>query len=74
MARTERADYRATVKERNPGQTPFLMFEPMHDNMPFLDNVFVCLELRDGTTLEQAEELARQIHARAKGLSITTFR
>ena len=73
MATTERADYRATVKEGSSG-TPFLMFEPMGQNMPFLSNVFVTLELREGTTLEQAQTLADQIHVHARGLAITRFK
>lgn len=74
MAKTQRAAYRATVKERSGGEPPFLMFEPMGENMPLLENAFVTLDLRPGTTLEQAQELARHFHTHVEGLSFTTLR
>ena len=73
MAKTERAAYRATVKEGNSG-VPFLMFEPMAGNLPFLSDAFVALELRPGTTLDEAQELARQLHLRVEGLAITRLK
>lgn len=74
MAKTQRAAYWATVKERSGGETPFLMFEPIGESMPLLKNAFVALDLRPGTTLDQAQELARHLHAHVEGLSISTRR
>ncbi len=72
-ARTERARHKITVKEYADG-TPFLAFELLEgDGLASFPDVHFGLDLRAGTTYEQAQELARQINQGVQGLSATIF-
>jgi hypothetical protein len=73
MPNTERAKYRATVKEFGDG-TPFIVFEPMGDEITSLENQLVALDLRPGTTYEQARALADQLDESVEGLAVTALR
>jgi hypothetical protein len=72
MTRTDRGRYRAFVKEYGDGQ-PFLALESMGDEIPMLRNRHVSLDLKRGTTLDEARELATLIDKRVEGLAILTF-
>jgi predicted transcriptional regulator len=72
MAKTERAAYRAAVKAYADG-TPFLAFEPMSENMEFLDGALAALELKQGTTPEEAREVADVLDRFVVGLAVTKF-
>lgn len=73
MAQTERAAYRAVVKEYSDG-APFLALEPMVENISLLDGVLAALELRPGTTLEEARDVAGILDRVVVGLAVTKFR
>lgn len=73
MAKTDRALYRATVKEYADG-TPFLVFEPMSENIELLDGALTSLDLKQGTTLEQAREVADVLDRFVEGLAVTKLR
>lgn len=73
MAQTERAAYRAVVKEYADG-APFLALEPMVENISLLDGVLAALELRPGTTLEEARDVAGILDRVVVGLAVTKFR
>lgn len=69
---TERAKYQAKMKGSADGE-PFIVFEPRDDNIPFLEKAFVSLDLKPGTTPEEAKELERALDQFVDGLAVTRF-
>ncbi|PVE25966.1 hypothetical protein DC522_01635 [Microvirga sp. KLBC 81] len=69
-ARTEHGEYKAIVKEHEYGH-PFLVLEPTGETIPMLGDGLLSLRLREGTTIEEAEILARTLNRHLKGASIT---
>lgn len=68
---TDRAQYIVSVKEYENGE-PWLMFDWLDgENLPLLRNGFMGIDLREGTTLEQAKELAGKINDLMVGISYT---
>ena len=71
MADTERAPYVPTVKEGADGR-PFIVFEPAGGEIPFLRTADVILDLKPGTSIEQAGEIAAYLRRHIGGLAILT--
>lgn len=68
---THRTEYRFTVKEFESG-TPWLMLEPMRGpDLPLPKNAFLGLDLKEGTTLEEAQEIARYLNRQVRSVSMT---
>jgi hypothetical protein len=72
MTKTHHGDYRVTVKEDGDGR-PFLMLEPSGRDMELLAGGFITLRLRDGTTHDEAQSLAKTMNDRIEGAAITVF-
>ena len=71
MATTERAKFRCVVKEQPDGQ-PFLVFEPMGENLPTLQDKLLSIDLRKGTSLAEAREIAAALDDHMVGIAITS--
>lgn len=73
MADSEIADYKFIVKEGNPtyNGAPWLACEPENHELSIVGDGSLGLRLREGTTLEQAQELARLLQQRVAGLKYT---
>jgi len=69
---TERAKYQAKIKQCASGD-PFIVFEPVDGNIPPLEKAFVSLDLRPGTTADEARELESALDQYVEGLAITRF-
>jgi len=72
QATTEREEYQFTVKESGEG-TPWIMLEPSHQSLKSLGNSFLGLDLNEGSTLQQAEEVARYLNQNIVSLAHTPF-
>jgi hypothetical protein len=72
QAKTERARYVFAVKEFGDG-TPWIMLERSGNGLDVLGNGFIGLELKDGTTLKQAEALAETLRRNVSAVSYTSF-
>jgi hypothetical protein len=57
---TETCRYLFVVKEGVGGQ-PWIVLEPVRDNLGILDNGFLGLTLRKGISYEEAQEIARYL-------------
>jgi hypothetical protein len=67
---TERSKYRCNVRESTSGF--FLAFEPTGGEQPrAIKGKLVCIDLRPGTTMEQAKALARELDKHMVGFAIT---
>jgi hypothetical protein len=64
--------HRCTVQVGESG-APFLAFEPTTGDVSSYSNSLFTLDLRDGVTREQAQELADAINRRLWGVSTTVF-
>ena len=79
MSQTERADYKFVVKEGVPrtagGEAPTsLMCEPLTRELSIVgEQGFLMIELTEGTTWEQASEVASYLQRHVAGLSFTRF-
>lgn len=80
MSSTEYADYKFTVKEGEPSKTgsddapTWLMREPMTRELSAVgDRGFLSLRLREGTTVAQAQEIARYLQKHVTGIGHTRF-
>jgi hypothetical protein len=71
-ARTERGGFRFRVKELADG-TPWIMAEPLRNEVLFLKNAFVGFDLTPGTTLSQAERIAEFMNEHIDTMSMTVF-
>jgi hypothetical protein len=69
---TERASYTFTVKEHGDG-TPFLMLEPRSENLRLLDRGFLSFDLLEGTSYEQAQEIAGYMSRHLRSLAYTSL-
>ena len=73
MAETERADYCFAVKEFEDG-TPWIALEPRRGSLRCLGpGGFLGLDLRPGTDLAQAREIATFLNANIDKVSHTRF-
>ena len=70
MAKTERVEASCAVKGYSDG-SPFLFFEMSF--LPSLPKTYIGLDLRPGTTNEQAQAVADMINDHCVGLSATIF-
>lgn len=64
--------HRCTVHTREDG-VAYLAFEPSSGHMSSYSSSLFTLDLKDGVTHGEAEDLARQINARLWGVSTTIF-
>lgn len=71
-ARTERGDYLFAVKEDVNG-APWIYLEPRRSTVSPLKDAFIGLELRTGTTHDQAWEIAKTLNDNVEALSFTMF-
>ncbi len=69
-ATTESADFLFAVKEHATG-TPFIMLQPRHDNLSVVGDGFLSLELREGTSMRQAKEIAQHLNDNIEHVSYT---
>ena len=67
---TQRCDYRAIVKEGAAGH-PSIALEPSGIEPSALKGKQIAMELKRGTTLEQARALVREMDKLVVGLAIT---
>jgi len=73
MPHTEDAKHLVTVKETATGK-PWLMFELVDgEEISPLQDASIGIRLEDGTTIEQARDLASRINQHATGLTVTMF-
>ena len=79
MAKTKFTEYIFTVKEgqssKPGGEAPtFLMCEPLTKELSVLgEGGFLSLRLKDGTSVQKAQEVANFLKQWVSGISITTF-
>lgn len=79
MAKTEFTEYTFTVKEGHPseegGEAPTsLMCEPLTKELSFLGNDgFISIRLKEGTSVQEAQEIAKYLKNCVSGISVTTF-
>lgn len=71
-ATTEHADYLFAVKEHRDG-SPFIMLEPRSGDLKVLGDGFLTLELAEGTSTQQARELADRLNGAVERVSYTRF-
>jgi hypothetical protein len=64
------AEYRFTVKETASGE-PWLMLEPMPQNLQVLSGGFLGLRLRPGATYEEARRLATTLDTEINSITFT---
>ena len=71
MSKTSRAEYRYIVKEFEDG-TPWIMCEVYQgDDLPLPGSSFLGFDLREGTTLSEAKEIARFMEANLRFMNMT---
>lgn len=71
-ARTEHGSYLFTVKEAADG-SPWIMLEPRRTDVTALKEAFIGFGLRQGTTIEKAQEVADYLNRNLADLSFTMF-
>jgi hypothetical protein len=67
---TERSRYTFTVKEFGDG-TPWIAAEPLQENIAGLGKKLLGFDLNQGTTLEQAQEIARYMKDHIAWVNLT---
>ncbi len=67
---TERDPCRFTVKEHGEG-TPFIAVEPCGGDLALLRNGVLCFDLLEGTTYENAQEIAEYLNDNIERLAYT---
>jgi hypothetical protein len=72
-SRTERAHYVFAVKEFADG-TPWVMLEQSGNALAVLGDGFLGFDLNKGTSLQEAEKIARFLHQNIRSVSYTSFR
>ena len=68
---TDFSTYRFTVKEDNEGG-PWIAFEPSGTQLAVLAGGFLGFKLNAGTTIADAQEIARILNAKISSVSYTT--
>jgi hypothetical protein len=71
-AKTDYSAFTFTVKEFGDG-TPWIMCEEYQPGLPVLKDGYLGLRLREGTTIEQAQEIAEYLRDHVAGVSHTRF-
>jgi hypothetical protein len=72
MARTERGEYRFTVKEDAAGR-PFIALEPLNRTVEAFGDALLGLTLRDSVNYAHAQQIAEILNDQVTGLSATFF-
>ena len=72
QSKTERARYVFTVKEFGDG-TPWIMLEGSGKGLEVLGDGFIGLDLKEGTTLKEAEALAATLRQSIATVAYTSF-
>lgn len=68
---TKRANYAFVVKEYDENSPPWIMLEPRGGNLPILEKGFIGLDLRPGTSLEAAQEIAKFLNEKIQCVAHT---
>ena len=69
-SRTEQAQYLFKVKEHVDG-TPWIVAEPLREEMPMLKNAYLGFHLPHGMKLEEAEKLAEFLNNNLIGITLS---
>jgi len=72
MATTQRGNYIFTVKEYADG-TPWIAMEPSGKAIEFPNEGFFGFDLRKGTNIQRAREIAKYLNNNISELSFTQF-
>jgi hypothetical protein len=72
-SRTDRAPYVFAVKEFGDG-TPWIMLERSENALDVLGDGFLGFDLKEGTSLQEAEKIARFLRQNIRSISYTDFR
>ena len=70
FAMTERTRMHFAVRASASGK-PFIVYEPMVENLSILDRGFLGFDLKPGTTNDEAERLARELNDAITSVSYT---
>jgi hypothetical protein len=73
QSKTERANYMFAVKEFGDG-TPWIMLERSGKGLDVLGNGFIGFDLREGISLQEAENLADILRRNVSAVSYTSFK
>jgi len=73
MAQTERTEYVFTVKEYGEG-TPWIMLEGLRETLTCLGHGFLGLDLKKGTDLTKAREIAAYLNKHVAGIAYTKIK
>jgi hypothetical protein len=69
---TRRTSVTFTIKEIGPNNSPLISLELLSgDSIPELERKVMLFELKPGMTLEQAEDLAKDLRSKLVSLSLT---
>jgi len=72
MLKTEIAEYTFTAEEGE--LDPYIMCEPQSGQSSFLgSDGFLTIQLFPGTSVEQAQDIARYLRDNVSGIGVTTF-
>ena len=72
MARTQRGNYKFTIKESASG-TPWIALEPLGEGIELPNKGFLGFDLPRGVDMKKATEIARYLNENLSSLSLTTF-
>ena len=67
---TERAKFIFTAKE-GANREPYLLLAPAGNDLPILDRGFLSFDLPEGTTINQAEEIAAYLNEKIESVAYT---
>jgi hypothetical protein len=70
--KTDHAPYFPTVKELHSGGGPFILLEPAGSGLELLKSADIILDLRDGTSMEEAFQIATYFRRHVRGLATLT--
>jgi hypothetical protein len=77
MSNTEHADYKFTVKEGQPRESgadapTSLMCEPINHELSIVGSGFLMLNLREGTSVDDAHAVAKYLQRHVVSVSYTS--
>ena len=71
MEKTQRGEYKFTTKEYSEG-TPWIAAEPLGNIINFPGDGFLGFDLKRGTDLNEAKEIAKFMNDNLSAISLTT--
>ena len=72
MVRTERGQYRFSVKKDASGR-PVIALEPLGSAIEAFGDAFLSLDLRDRVNYAHAQQIAEILNDQVTGLTVTSF-